>query len=103
MRWAAGAVGRAEPLRHDTLTAELTRGPVDARTILIKMLIEHDAQVRAFEQLGEQMLTAWKPTSERHLPYAFARCYYPDGDTIPSPPAPVAVKLRVSTSRGAFY
>lgn len=61
---ATGAVRRPdEPLRHNAFTAYLARGPVGARTVLLEMLIEHDARMRALEQLGEQILALlnWLP------------------------------------------
>src|SRR5689334_3248521 len=56
MRNSTGAVRRAKPLRHGALATELTCRPVDARTVVLEILIEYDAQMRTLEQLGEHAL-----------------------------------------------
>ena len=55
MSRTARAIGRAEPLAHDALTAEPASLTKHDRAILLEILIEHDAQMRA-AQLGEQPL-----------------------------------------------
>ena len=48
--------GGAEPLGHDALAPQSAGFAKYNRAILLEILIEHDAQMRAFEQLGEQRL-----------------------------------------------
>jgi hypothetical protein len=51
-----GAIGRAEPLRYDTLTAKPARFAIHDRAVFLEMLIHDDAQLRAAQELGEQLL-----------------------------------------------
>ena len=48
-------MGRAEPFGHDALATELTSGTIDRRAVLLEMLIQDEAQMRALERLGQQM------------------------------------------------
>jgi anaerobic glycerol-3-phosphate dehydrogenase len=63
MRGTARAIRRVKPLRHDALTTELARLAKHNSAVLLEMLIENDAQVRAAQQLCQQSLTLldWLP------------------------------------------
>jgi len=50
---AAGAVRRAEPLRHNVLAAELAGLPVDNVAVADIVLVDRDARMRTAQQLGQ--------------------------------------------------
>src|ERR1700751_988884 len=73
MRNSTGAVRRAKPLRHGALATELTCRPVDARTVVLEILIEYDAQMRTLEQLGEHALRFSIGWRRKSLPSSSSR------------------------------
>src|SRR5262249_54146373 len=53
VRRPAGAIQRAEPLRHDALAAELAGVLENDLAVALVMLIEYDAELRLAHQLGQ--------------------------------------------------
>ena len=68
---AAGAVSRAEPLRHDALAAELAGLAIDDRAGADVMLVERDAGVRLTQQLSQHSLALFDRQSAHLLVVKF--------------------------------
>src|SRR6476469_8447235 len=68
VRRSAGAVRRAQPLRHDALAAERARVLVDRRAVTAEVLIGGDTVMREPKQAGEPALAVL----DRFAPDVFA-------------------------------